>query len=272
MSWNFTKMHGLGNDFIILDLRADGAEPAKGDIIAMSDRKTGIGCDQFITILPSRMAGSDCFMRIYNGADGAEVEACGNATRCVADILLRAGGKDGVRIQTQAGILVCERAEDGMVRVDMGPARLDWAQIPLSEPCDTLHLPIAGDPVGVSVGNPHCVFFQADDVTALDLAAIGPALETHALFPNKTNVEFCNVQDRGTIRMRVWERGAGETQACGTGACASVIAGVRRGLVDRDCKVILDGGILHFHWDEKTGHIHMTGPVAYAFKGQWCGA
>jgi diaminopimelate epimerase len=268
MSINFTKMHGLGNDFVIVDIRKQQQAISKEQIMAMANRKIGIGCDQFIIISSPERCENDCFMHIYNGADAQEVEACGNATRCVGDILLKENNTGRARIETVAGVLICKRGEDGMISVDMGAPKLGWADIPLSKECDTLHLPLDGDPVGVNIGNPHCVYFLDETVENYPVQDIGPEIEHHPLFPERVNVEFINVIDKTTLRMRVWERGAGETQACGTGACAAVIAGVRRGLVERKCKVILDGGELFFDWDEQSDHIIMTGSVHYVFKGQ----
>lgn len=264
----FKKMHGLGNDFVVLDCRGGQALPEKSVIGALTDRKTGIGCDQFIPVLPPQSAEADVYMRIMNAPDGDEVEACGNATRCVADMILRESGQNTCVIQTVAGFLYCSREADGRVTVDMGAPRLEWDSIPLSKECDTLHLPLSGDPVAVNVGNPHCVFFLEEDVEQYPVTEIGPKIEHDPLFPRKVNVEFCNVIDRQTIRMRVWERDAGETNACGTGACATAIAAMRRGLVERKCRVILNGGPLDFHWREEDDHIFMTGPATFVFEGE----
>lgn len=268
----FIKMHGLGNDFIVVDLRYGGELPPKDKIAALTNRKTGIGCDQFIPVLPAKSDKADCFMRIFNAPDASEVEACGNATRCVADLLMKDLGKDAVTIETVAGFLECTRESDGGITVDMGVPKLDWNNIPLSKEMDTLdintktsNLP---NGVGVNIGNPHCVFFLDEDVEDFDVKGIGSKIENHALFPNKTNVEFCNIMDRQTIRMRVWERDAGETDACGSGACATAVAAMRRGLVDRKCRVILNGGGLTFHWRESDDHILMSGPATYVFDGE----
>ena len=269
MPIDFIKMHGLGNDFVIIDLRAKPQDISKTQIMAMGNRKTGIGCDQLITLSAAKNTDNDCLMRIYNGVDGGEVEACGNATRCVGDILLSEKGTEQVSIETVAGILLCTRGQAGMISVDMGVPKLEWADIPLSQDCDTLHLPLEGDPVGVNIGNPHCVYFLDESVEEYPVHEIGPKIEHHSLFPERVNVEFINVIDRNTLRMRVWERGAGETQACGTGACAAVVAAVRRGLAERECKVILEGGELFFNWNEQSGRITMTGGVHYVFKGRW---
>lgn len=275
MTLSFCKMHGLGNDFVVIDLRPErGREDSArtgfsvAEVRAIADRHTGVGCDQFITIEPSRRAEAVAWMGIRN-ADGSTVAACGNATRCVAAVLMAESGSRQTVIETAAGLLQATAAADGMVTVDMGPARLDWAEIPLAQPMDTLHLDIAlgtlADPVAVSMGNPHLVFF-VPDVQEIPLEYLGPALETHSLFPARTNVEIATVNPDGSLRMRVWERGAGITRACGTGACAVLVAAARRGLVPRQATVRLDGGALDISWRDDT-HVLMTGPVATSFTG-----
>lgn len=265
---SFVKMHGLGNDFVILDARASALALTPAAVRAIADRRRGIGCDQLIVIEAARGSTSDAWMSIYN-PDGSESGACGNATRCVAWLLMGQNGSDRVVIETRAGLLDAESRGDKMVAVDMGPARLDWRELPLAEAVDTLHLGIAAgplaDPVGVSMGNPHAVFF-VDDVAAIDLEAVGPGLEHHPLFPERTNVEIVQVLGPETLRMRVWERGAGITQACGTGACATLVAAARRGLTGRKAEVVLDGGSLFIEW-LADDHVLMTGPVALAFSG-----
>jgi diaminopimelate epimerase len=265
----FLKMHGLGNDFVVIDARrhalALDAERAR----SIADRRTGVGCDQLILIEPARSRVADAFMRILN-ADGSEVEACGNGTRCVADLLMRENGRDHVVIETVAGLLDAEAADDGMISVDMGPARLDWRDIPLAKPMDTLHVDLTvgalTDPVAVNVGNPHAVFFvpQAD---AVDIAALGPVLERHPLFPERANIEVASLISPEKIRMRVWERGVGITQACGTGACATLVAAARRKLTGRKAEIVLDGGSLIIEW-LPDNHVRMTGPVAVSFTGE----
>lgn len=265
---NFTKMHGLGNDFVVIDARATPVSLSPAQVRAIADRRTGVGCDQLIVIGPAHDGSADACMHIHN-ADGGEVEACGNASRCVAAILMTENNSDHAVIETAAGLLDAELGSDGMVSVDMGPARLDWRDIPVSSAIDTLHLGLqAGplsDPVGVNVGNPHAVFF-VDNAEAVDLATWGPQVETHALFPEFANVEAAQVLDDGRIRMRVWERGVGITRACGTGACATVVAAARRGLTGRKADVILDGGTLSIDW-MADNHVMMTGPVATSFHG-----
>lgn len=274
MGLPFIKMHGISNNFVIVDCRKSGVMPDKKLMIAIMHRQTGVGCDQVIPIMPPETPGTDAFMRIVNYPTGNEAEACGNATRCVADYLMNDKGTDRVVIQTLGGLLECTRAENGLITVDMGVPRLEWHQIPVAKQCDTLHMPLKCSykrvkdlPVGVNVGNPHAVFF-VDDVDDLPVAEIGPELENDPFFPVKANIEFAKVLDRNTIRMRVWERDTGETQACGSASCATVVAGVRRGFVDRRCNVILNGGTLNFYWRETDNHLFMTGPVSYVFKGE----
>lgn len=264
----FRKMHGLGNDFVVLDGRMGAIALAPAAVRAIADRRTGVGCDQLIIIEPAVVPTADAFMRIYN-ADGGEVGACGNATRCVARLLMEERSSDAVAIATTAGILACRRDVGGRVRVDMGRLRYAWEEIPLARAVDTLHLPIAVGPltdgVALSVGNPHAVFFVAN-AEAVPLAQCGPQVETDPLFPQRTNVEAVQVLNRATLRMRVWERGAGITQACGTGACAAAAAAHRRGLVDAQVRVILDGGELLIELPA-DGHVLMTGPATLAFSG-----
>ena len=269
----FSTMHGLGNDFVVLDGRARPIALDAGAVRAIADRRTGVGCDQLLEIEPARTDGADVFMRIYN-SDGGEVGACGNGARCVAALLLEETGRRRVVIETMAGLLRAEARAGGLVAVDMGAPRLDWRDIPLARAMDTLHLDlVAGpleDPVAVSMGNPHAVFFVSD-AEAIDLATLGPMLEHAPLFPARANIEAAEVLDRTRIRLRVWERGAGLTRACGTGACAALVAAVRRGLTERRASVILDGGPLDVEWRE-GGHVMMAGPVATSFTGVLPGA
>ena len=269
----FTKMHGLGNDFVVIDARDKDLHLSGAQVRAIADRRTGVGCDQLIVVgAPPNGRGStgeaDVFMTILN-ADGGEVEACGNATRCVAAALMAENGTQAAAIETVAGVLQATYAGDGQIAVDMGPALTDWQDIPLAEARDTLHLDIAKgplrDPVAVNVGNPHAVFF-VNDVEAVAMEVHGPIIEHHPLFPNRINVEAAQVISPGRIRMRVWERGAGVTHACGTGACATLVAAHRRGLTGRQAEVVLDGGTLLIEW-RADGHVIMTGPAAISFSG-----
>ena len=272
MQLPFIKMHGLGNDFVILDAREKPVALDRAAICAIADRRTGVGFDQLITLEPSAKA--DIFMRIHN-ADGAEVAACGNASRCVAELVMRERGSRGrVVIETLAGLLESRDAGTGLIAVDMGEARLDWRDIPLAQATDTLHVdvsvgpasaPVLTNPCCVSMGNPHAVFFVAD-AEAVPLSTVGPMLEHHPIFPERANISVAQVIDRGLVRLRVWERGAGITSACGTAACATGVAGFRRGLTDHKVEIRLDGGVLAIEWRE-DGHVIMTGPIAESFRG-----
>jgi diaminopimelate epimerase len=266
----FLKMHGCGNDFVVLDERAGplGLTPARAAAIA--DRRTGIGCDQIIVIEPPPAGFSaDAFMSIRN-PDGGEAGTCGNATRCVAAILAGETGDRTQLIRTVAGNLPAEVLPDGQVRVDMGPARLDWPEIPLARPMDTLHIDIAtgplSDPAAASMGNPHATFFVSD-VAQIPVTELGPALERDPLFPERANIGFAQVLAPDRIRLRVWERGAGLTRACGSGACAALVNAHRRGLTGRLATVVMDGGELEIEWRD-DGHVLMTGPVATSFTGE----
>lgn len=270
MTKTFLKMHGLGNDFAIFDGRGEGPLYLSTETIrALGDRNTGIGFDQMVIIDPPKSSQADVFMRIFN-ADGSEVGACGNVSRCVADVLMRETGRDAVVIETVAGRLQASRTDDGRICVDMGKVRLGWQEIPLSEEQDTLSLTLSAgllkSPVAVNVGNPHAVFFvqQLEDVP---LEKFGPVIETHPLFPEKTNVEVVRIDSPAALTMRVWERGAGITRACGTGACAAAVAAARRGLTGRKVQVTLDGGILDIEWRKADDHVLMTGAVSEVFSG-----
>jgi diaminopimelate epimerase len=265
---SFVKMHGLGNDFVVLDARAAPLALSAGQVRAVADRRTGVGCDQLIVIETPTAALADAFMRIRN-ADGSEVAACGNASRCVAALLMAEKDTEHVIIETAAGLLDADARGDGLVSVDMGRVSFDWRDIPLSKPADTLHLDVSAGPlrdgVAVNVGNPHAVYFVAD-AAAVPLEAVGPIIENHTMFPERTNVEAAEVLGPDRIRLRVWERGVGVTRACGSGACAALVAAARRGLTGRSAEVVLDGGRLGIEW-LKDDHVLMTGPVATSFTG-----
>jgi diaminopimelate epimerase len=256
----FSKMHGLGNDFVVIDER-DASLAMDGALArAIADRRTGIGCDQIILI--GRSDRADVGMRIFN-SDGSEVEACGNATRCVPLFV----GRD-VTVETRAGLLDARRDGDG-VRVDMGLPRFEWDAIPLAYAMDTLSMPVSWEdlppPSAVNVGNPHVIFF-VPDLAAVDTARLGPLIETDPLFPQRVNANFAQVLDEGHIRLIVWERGAGLTRACGTGACATAVAAIRRRLCTGPVTVSLPGGDLVIDW--RPGEtISMTGPAAKVFDG-----
>ena len=263
----FRKMHGLGNDFVVLDGRARALALTAESARTIADRRMGVGCDQILIMEPARNGG-DVFMTIRN-ADGGEVESCGNGSRCVGRLVMDETGKDKIILETVGGPVVATRAAKDLIAVDMGPARDAWESIPLAEAVDTLHVPLREgllqDAVAVNVGNPHAVFF-VNDAETIDLAKLGPKLECHPLFPQHTNVEAVQVLNRGHVRIRVWERGVGITRACGTGACAATVAAVRRGLTDRKVTVTLEGGDLEIEW-RADNHVIMTGPVTETFAG-----
>jgi diaminopimelate epimerase len=267
-------MHGLGNDFVVLDARAADLELTPERRRTIADRRLGVGCDQLIVLERPTDREADVFMRIYN-PDGGEAGACGNATRCVASVVMDERKSDHVTVQTIAGLLESQKAGLGsnglpVISVDMGPARLDWREIPVSQACDTNHLPLGlgplQDPVGTNMGNPHATFF-VDDADAIPLAELGPKLEHDRLFPERANIGVAQLVGEDRLRLRVWERGAGITLACGSGACAAVVAASRRGLVQRKADVVLEGGTLTIEW-LRDGHVLMTGGIALAFKGE----
>jgi diaminopimelate epimerase len=265
----FIKMHGLGNDFVVLDTREMPLRLNAAQVRGIADRHKGVGCDQVIVIEKTDTGLADVGMRIFN-ADGGEVEACGNASRCVAALLMEELNRDHLIIETKAGLLDAEGQANGAITIDMGRAKLDWRDIPLREAMDTLHLPLSlgplSDPAAVNMGNPHAVFF-VKDAEAIDLATLGPKLERHAMFPDRANIEIAQIISPEKIRVRVWERGTGITLACGTGACAALVAANRRGLASRKADIVLDGGVLTIEW-LKDEHVLMSGPAAISFKGQ----
>lgn len=256
----FAKMHGLGNDFVILDTR-NGAERMTAALAqAIGDRHTGVGFDQLAEIRPAD--GADIGLLFWN-SDGTRAGACGNATRCVAQRIMAETGRDSVTIETDRGVLIGRMTSQGP-SVNMGQPQLTWDQVPLARAVDPVTLPLEGAPTAVGMGNPHAVFFVAD-ADAVDPAGPGPAIECNALFPQGTNVEFATALTSDRVRMRVWERGAGITRACGSGACATVVAGHLRGLLDRRAVVDLDGGALLIDWREDG--VWMTGATAHVFDG-----
>jgi len=271
--YSFRKMNGLGNDFVVLDSRARALALAPEIVRVIADRKEGIGCDQLIALEPSDKA--DVFMRIWN-ADGGEVEACGNAARCVAAVIATEQGRSQVSIETEDQVLGAALGGDGNVTIDMGVPRLAWDEIPLAEPFhDTSRIelqagpidaPVLHSPGAVNVGNPHALFF-VEDTEAIDLAGIGPMLECHPLFPERANISLVQVMSPDHLKVRTWERGAGLTRACGTAACASAVAAVRRDLAGRKVTVSLPGGDLLIEWREADGHVLMTGPYELDFEG-----
>ena len=270
----FRKMNGLGNDFVVVDARARPVAITEDKARAIADRKAGIGCDQVIVLEPSKQA--DVRMRIWNN-EGFEVESCGNASRCIADLLFAEKQVERASIDTRGGMLLAEKAGDKLVRIDNGPPRFAWRDIPLSEQFhDTRHIelqvgpidaPLIHSPSVVNVGNPHCIFW-VKDLDVVDLGKVGPMLEYHPLFPQRANITLARVDARDHVTIRVWERGAGLTRACGTAACAVMAAGFRIRIIGRTATVTLPGGDLLMECRESDGHILMTGPVSYDFEGE----
>lgn len=278
---HFIKMHGIGNDYIYVDEFLYKAPADIGDAARLaSDRHTGIGGDGLILIQPSQIA--DCKMRMFN-ADGSEGRMCGNAIRCIARYMLERHPKicpgDTVRIETLSGIKIVTAQRDAegkpsMLRADMGAPGLSPESIPVltATPQDlSIEVPgFSGSGVCVSMGSPHIVFFIDSDPSELDIAHIGPAIESHSLFPERVNVEFVQTQPDGSLKMRVWERGSGETMACGTGACATAVAAMLKGRTpQRTATVHLRGGDLIIEWNPDSNRVYMTGPAALVFEGEW---
>ncbi|SEM99900.1 diaminopimelate epimerase [Loktanella fryxellensis] len=260
----FMKMHGLGNDFVVIDSR--NGQTVAGDVVmAMADRHRGVGYDQLAQITAS--ATGDLHLTFWN-SDGTTSAACGNATRCIAAWEMGRRGVDALTITTDRGTLLARDAGNGLTAVNMGQPLLDWADVPLARAMDTLHLPLPGDPVATGMGNPHCTVFVTD-VAAVDLAQQGPVIEHDPLFPQRTNVQFVQVVAANHLRMRVWERGAGVTLASGSSSCAVAVAAVRRGLTGRAVRIDLDGGTLRVDW--RCDGVWMTGPTAHVFDGVWHG-
>ena len=266
----FQKMHGTGNDFVVIDVRKHALKIDEALAKHLADRRLGIGCDQLVVIDNSKTA--DAYMHIYN-CDGSKISTCGNASRCVGDILIRELKKDKVSIETGAGVVNATRIGADLVQVDMGEPKWDWQQIPLRESRNTLHLGLEEgglmDPVAVNMGNPHAIFFVRDS-NFVRMGEWGKKLEVNPLFPERANISAVQVLDANHLRMKVWERGTGETLACGSAACAAVVAGVRRELCARKVSVELPGGTLEIEWiqGEGNGRVLMTGPVAYVFSGE----
>jgi len=270
----FRKMNGLGNDFVVFDARHTPLALTEVAAKRIADRRLGIGCDQVIVVEKGR-DGADAFMRIWN-ADGGEVETCGNAARCVAQVLMDESGKDSAILMAKAGKQACARADGGAIAADMGEPKFDWQDIPLAERMDTRNIdiklgpidaPVLFGPAAVNVGNPHCIFF-VKSAAAHNLEKLGPLVENHPLFPERANVSLAEVVDTALIRLRVWERGVGITSACGTAACAALAAAARKKLTGRKAQVVLDGGMLEIEWRESDNHLLMTGPAALNFTGE----
>lgn len=272
----FLKMNGLGNEFIVIDARKTMPQLGPEAVRLLADHASGPGCDQFITLETSPV-GADVFMRIHN-ADGGEVEACGNATRCIGLLMMDELGKETVQVETVVGVLVASRGDgEGMVTVDMGVPKFDWQDIPLSEPFEDtraielqigpIDAPILHTPSVVNVGNPHAIFWVKNDVESYGLEVNGPLLENHMIFPQRANISLAQVHNRSELTLKVWERGVGLTEACGTAACAAGVAAYRNKMTDRKVLVHLPGGDLTIEWREADDHILMTGGTMLDYAG-----
>ncbi len=258
----FSKMHGLGNDFVVVDARAQAVEIDEALVRAVGDRRRGIGFDQF-ALIDAGQNGADVRLTFWN-PDGSESAACGNATRCIARALIEETGRSTVRLTTARGELMAQDAGNGLTSVNMGLPQLDWQDIPLAEAMDTLELPIAGKPTATGMGNPHCTFF-VEDAEAVALEEFGPRCEHHPLYPERTNVQVVSLTAPDHLRMRVWERGTGVTLASGSSSCAVAVAAARRGLTGRNVQIDLDGGRLAVEW--RDDGVWMTGPTAHVCDG-----
>lgn len=254
------KMHGLGNDFVVVDARARANPITPAMAQGIGHRQFGVGFDQLAVISNGK---SDAHLTFYN-ADGSLSAACGNATRCIARFLMDESGKSDLHLTTERGDLAARDMGNGLTAVNMGHPQLDWQDIPLAREMDTLNLPIDGTPTATGMGNPHCTFF-VDDVVSIDLGTFGPTIEHHPLYPERTNVQIAQIVGPDHIRMRVWERGVGITLASGSSSCATAVAAARRGLTGRNVRIDLDGGTLHVDWREDG--VWMTGPTAHVFNG-----
>ncbi|MBY6163918.1 diaminopimelate epimerase [Mameliella alba] len=261
----FMKMHGLGNDFVVIDSREREAPLSATRIAAIADRHTGVGFDQLAVI---SLNGNQPHLTFYN-SDGSTSAACGNATRCIARHLMDQSGESRLTLTTDRGTLEAVDAGNGITSVNMGPPQLDWAQIPLAEAMDTLELPIEGSPTATGMGNPHCTFF-VENAEAVPLEQFGPRYEHHPLYPQRTNVQVASLIAPDHLRMRVWERGVGVTLASGSSSCATAVAAARRGLTGRKVRIDLDGGALHIDWREDG--VWMTGATAHVFDGSFTAA
>lgn len=259
----FMKMHGLGNDFVVIDER-DGVSRLTGDIVvAIADRHRGVGFDQLAVM--SQRGSADVHLMFYN-ADGSTAGACGNATRCIARHIMNETGKTDLTLTTERGTLLARDAGDGLTSVNMGHPQLAWKDVPLACDVDLDALPMDGAPLATGMGNPHCTFF-VDDAEAVDLETLGAQIEHHPLYPERTNVQVAHVVAKDHIRMRVWERGVGLTLASGSSSCATAVAAFRKGLTGRAVRIDLDGGTIHVDW--RDDGVWMTGPTAHVFDGVW---
>jgi diaminopimelate epimerase len=272
----FVKMNGIGNEIVVVDLRASGGKIEAEEARAAATPQ-GAPYDQLMALYPPRTPGTDAFIRIYNN-DGSEAGACGNGMRCVADLVAKQTGKDTLTFETTTGLLNCWKGTDGLFTVDMGPPRFKWDEIPLAEEFrDTraielqigpIDKPVLHSPSVVNVGNPHAIFW-VDNVNAYDLARFGPLLENHPIFPERANITLAAIQSRSHIIIRTWERGAGLTKACGSAACAAAVAAARLRRTERKVKVTLPGGELTIEWRVGDDHVLMTGPAEFEFEGRF---
>jgi diaminopimelate epimerase len=273
----FVKMNGLGNEIVVVDMRAAPALIAAENARAAAG-PGGVPFDQMMALYPPRTPGTDAYVRIYN-SDGSAAGACGNGMRCIAELMFRETGKDSLTFETPAGLLNCWKGDSPLVStVDMGRPRFAWNEIPLAEEfadtrCIELQIgpidkPILHSPSALSMGNPHAIFW-VDDVNAYDLGKIGPLLENHPIFPERANISLCAVKSKENIIVRTWERGAGLTKACGSAACAAAVAAARLRKTNRKVTVTLPGGDLQIEWRETDDHVLMTGPVAFEYEGRF---
>ena len=256
-------MHGLGNDFMIIDARDDEVVIDQYFVKALSNRNLGVGFDQLAVIYEPTSSSADCLLKFWN-YDGSVSSTCGNATRCIADIIMKEKNLSAVTVETEQNVLACVKTENNTIAVNMGEPKIKWNDIPLAVECDTLHLPLKGDPVATSMGNPHCTFF-VDNIDTIDLDTFGRTFETHQLFPNRTNVQVAQILETDVIRVKVWERGAGKTLASGSSSCAVAVSAFRRGLTGKKTKIILDGGELQLFWSDKG--VWMSGETKKVFEG-----
>jgi diaminopimelate epimerase len=257
----FMKMHGLGNDFVVIDQRGNSIRVSEALARALGDRHRGVGFDQLAVL--DDVDGADIGLTFFN-SDGSMAGACGNATRCIARFEMATRGITSLSLKTERGLLQAEDAGDGLTRVNMGAPLLDWRDVPLAREMDTLELPINGSPTATGMGNPHCTFF-VEDAEVVDLVSFGHAHEHHALFPERTNVQVAQLIGENHLRMRVWERGVGVTLASGSSSCATAVAAARRGLTGRQVRIDLDGGRIDIDW--RDDGVWMTGPTAHVFSG-----
>ena len=255
-------MHGLGNDFMIIDARKTELQLDQNLIKTLSHRNLGIGFDQLAVIYKSSTAG--CSLKFWN-YDGSVSKTCGNASRCIADLIMKENNSVNAILETEDGLLICNKNVDGKISVNMGTPKLEWNEIPLAIECDTLHLPLEGDPVATSMGNPHCTFF-IDDINSVNLVNLGKSFETHHLFPLNTNVQIAQILNDNTIRVKVWERGVGQTLASGSSSCAVAVSAFRKGLTGKKTRIILDGGQLEIFWSEDG--VWMSGETQKVFEGR----